>query len=322
MMQPLLEYVAKMRHKLRLNAFQDKCNRHAEPTLQRLRNPPRSYMPNDQCCSVYGRLGAYYITSYMYTDVGTRLDIGEQFLAARDSAQEIGETIIKALNASAGGLKYDSPEVLAKLRSRDSLRFRKARSWTDLYRTSSHASVYREGSTIKVSKGKLACEGPGMEADGEEEVYANPTVLELGQIIMTACPMPVIKPTAKPKKNKEIDVDVEPPINEEHIGCDLRITRAEHWASNEDQMITVEEWRAVVEADPELELINEAESDSAEWLPNEISRDVIFDLDEGNIHARKPAYSAARKMLDIARRLQGQVVDEDSRPCEADILAL
>jgi hypothetical protein len=100
------------------------------------------------------------------------------------------------------------------------------------------------------------------------------------------------------------------------MGYDLHITRAEDWGESEKTPITMEEWKAVIAADPELELDpnNDRRLDrfSANWV-DPVSREERgwFAWSDGEISTKNPDRAQLGKMLQIAERLGAQVQGDD-----------
>ncbi|MBN2307837.1 MAG: hypothetical protein JXR94_02635 [Candidatus Hydrogenedentes bacterium] len=107
------------------------------------------------------------------------------------------------------------------------------------------------------------------------------------------------------------------------MGYDLHITRAEDWCENEGSWITHEEWRAAVDADPELRFSEENSvsfdgEESAErlveWVaggktPGEPGGCLYWD--EGNLCTKNPGEAFIRKLCSIADRLNATVQGDD-----------
>jgi len=104
------------------------------------------------------------------------------------------------------------------------------------------------------------------------------------------------------------------------MGYDLHITRAEHWAENEQNPITAEEWLALVESDPDLTIDPRGNKPYfALWLGHWLGWDYPwFDWFRGDIHTKYPDRKTLGKMLEIAAhfgaKVQGDEGELYSRP--------
>ena len=99
------------------------------------------------------------------------------------------------------------------------------------------------------------------------------------------------------------------------MGYDIHITRRGHWSDEGAPEITLDEWRAVVESDPELEALPPTNENPltamilSPHLPNSGAR--YFHYDFGQIFVKKPTKSVLFKMLSVARALNARVVGEE-----------
>ncbi len=95
------------------------------------------------------------------------------------------------------------------------------------------------------------------------------------------------------------------------MGYELHITRARFWAENEGSEISQDEWRALVDSDPDLTidvrngpffavLISQSE-ETPGWL----------DWSDGNISTKNPNRDLLAKMLQIADTLEAAVQGDD-----------
>jgi len=107
------------------------------------------------------------------------------------------------------------------------------------------------------------------------------------------------------------------------MGYDLHITRADEWTESESSPITLDEWRAYVRGDPDLEI---AGSEATNPVAAEVSavgaeglavwvlapdRLCVFDYYEGRIDVKNPDEQVIAKMRRIATRLAARVQGDD-----------
>jgi hypothetical protein len=96
------------------------------------------------------------------------------------------------------------------------------------------------------------------------------------------------------------------------MGYDLHITRAEEWSDNTDSEITPQEWLALIEADPELTLMNMSGYPYfARWSGPSQYDDPWFDFSGGNIYTKNPDEPMIAKMIEMAARLGAKVQGDD-----------
>lgn len=113
------------------------------------------------------------------------------------------------------------------------------------------------------------------------------------------------------------------------MGYDVHITRKKHWADTEAaQPITLEEWKALVDADPEMRLDNFAETISNNGDKIRIEREGLsvwtafpgdgvdgnhawFDYNKGDIVVKNPTDDIIDKMIALGTLLQADVVGDD-----------
>ena len=95
------------------------------------------------------------------------------------------------------------------------------------------------------------------------------------------------------------------------MGYDLHITRAKEWSQNEGQEITLEEWLAVVQSDPELTLDPENGEGFARWSgPSRYSEPWIGWF-QGNLSSKNPDRAILGKMLQLAARFHAKVQGDE-----------
>jgi len=109
------------------------------------------------------------------------------------------------------------------------------------------------------------------------------------------------------------------------MGYDLHITRSEEWFDeNPENPITLDEWYAIIAADPELVLNEKSyragdtdENNSmsnkgfTDWIKHPNGELTWFDYSEGTIYTKNPDYYTIKKMLNFAGQLNAFVIGDD-----------
>jgi hypothetical protein len=95
------------------------------------------------------------------------------------------------------------------------------------------------------------------------------------------------------------------------MGYELHITRAEFWADNDNNQITVDEWLKFVAADPELKLAGYNGPHFALWSGRSKSPEPWLDWSQGNVYSKNPDKAIVSKMLQIAQALGARVQGDD-----------
>ncbi|MDH3732300.1 MAG: hypothetical protein OEU54_02155 [Gemmatimonadota bacterium] len=90
------------------------------------------------------------------------------------------------------------------------------------------------------------------------------------------------------------------------MGYVVYITRARHQLEGPQTPIPQEDWRVVIENDPDLRAAGET-PDLAHWAGPARVRDPSIDWANGNLFSRDPDHSVIRKLIDIAGLLGGRV---------------
>ena len=95
------------------------------------------------------------------------------------------------------------------------------------------------------------------------------------------------------------------------MGVELHITRAEHWAENNEQYISSKEWTDLVELDPELEILSDNREFCAKWKGESEYEEPWLEWFQGNISTKWPDTALYNKMLEIAKVLNAHVQDDE-----------
>ena len=110
------------------------------------------------------------------------------------------------------------------------------------------------------------------------------------------------------------------------MGYDVHITRKDEWWDEEGPVIALDEWLAVVEADPDLRLDGFSEVPTPDgsilraevpgltvWTAHPEAPDLVVWLHhgEGEIQARYPDDLTLAKMADLARQLGANVQGDE-----------
>jgi hypothetical protein len=93
------------------------------------------------------------------------------------------------------------------------------------------------------------------------------------------------------------------------MGYDLHITRASHWSDNEKLEITLEEFKQIVEQDPELEADKEDHT-FINWRKEGVEASWLWWRD-GDIFTKNPDPPTIEKMISIAKKLNARVQGDD-----------
>jgi hypothetical protein len=116
-----------------------------------------------------------------------------------------------------------------------------------------------------------------------------------------------------------------------NMGYDLHITRGgDHWSSNVDVEITLDEWRRYLQIDSEFERIAAAEAVNptthevirieqpgiAKWLQHSSGDPVWFSWWHGNVIVKNPDEEVIRKMHQVASQLNAHVQGDDGEWCD------
>jgi hypothetical protein len=162
-----------------------------------LRKQKKIETPKKQSCTVYARNGSYFVKTchYSFNGKGPSQETGPGHIVSPDDPYRLGEVLYKALNDSAdipSTRTMEESEAQRKVLDA-TLAFYDARSWIDLYRTSSRVTVDRVGTVITILKWKFVDEINGLILDGPEDTQEYMTPEKLGRLVMDASPMPKAK---------------------------------------------------------------------------------------------------------------------------------
>ncbi|GAA5120533.1 hypothetical protein JIN84_05715 [Luteolibacter yonseiensis] len=98
------------------------------------------------------------------------------------------------------------------------------------------------------------------------------------------------------------------------MGYDIYITRRDTWYDDEGPEITPEEWKAVVDADPRLILLDQDPENplnaKMHSTPNPYHGVRYFHYNTSDIRVKKPNKETLLKMLHIAKILGARVIGE------------
>jgi hypothetical protein len=94
------------------------------------------------------------------------------------------------------------------------------------------------------------------------------------------------------------------------MGYDFHITRRNDWSAT-GKDITVAEWLAYVDGDPELSLWAENGPYMARWSGKSESSDPWLDWFKGNVYTKNPDVALIDKMIHIAYALDAKVQGDE-----------
>lgn len=97
------------------------------------------------------------------------------------------------------------------------------------------------------------------------------------------------------------------------MGYDIHITRRVRWADDGEPSISLNEWQAVIDGDPELEPVGlNGRGNPCVMMCDQTRRAArYFHYDEGQIFVKKPCTAVLMKMLAIAQVLNARVIGDD-----------
>jgi len=97
------------------------------------------------------------------------------------------------------------------------------------------------------------------------------------------------------------------------MGYDIHITRRLHWSDDGEPSISLNEWQAVIDSDPQLELASLDGSGEICVMMCDQTKSAAryFYYGEGQIFVKKPCKEVLIKMLAIAQKLHARVIGDD-----------
>jgi hypothetical protein len=95
------------------------------------------------------------------------------------------------------------------------------------------------------------------------------------------------------------------------MGYDLYVTRKRDYGDKKGARITLEEWLALLDRDPELTPCNGTEMPHAAWWSEPGEYRCWLDYKKGNLYAKNPTPEFIDKMAQIAKVLSGKVQGQD-----------
>lgn len=95
------------------------------------------------------------------------------------------------------------------------------------------------------------------------------------------------------------------------MGYDLHITRKRGWADATGPEITLEEWLAFVEQDPEMTHAADLGEHFAVWSGPSVHESPWLAWDDGNIYSKNPDRPLIAKMYQVATALGAEVQGDD-----------
>jgi hypothetical protein len=134
-----------------------------------------------QRCEVYLRKGSVYVVSQSYTEYGIGVSVGPMFKADASNANEIGEAIVAALNASRENIP---PPTDMKQIQKSLFQFTGAKNWADLLRTAAYVAVKRDGTRVTVVPHKIGEQGAYVP-DGPAVPTSGAGVAEIGNAVIS-----------------------------------------------------------------------------------------------------------------------------------------
>jgi hypothetical protein len=95
------------------------------------------------------------------------------------------------------------------------------------------------------------------------------------------------------------------------MGYDLHITRKEFWADDEGPVISLDEWRAYVETDPEVAQDPDNGPGDFLYIDHPAAPHPLWWGNGGEVYTKNPDKAAVRKLIQTARSLNARVVGDD-----------
>ena len=97
------------------------------------------------------------------------------------------------------------------------------------------------------------------------------------------------------------------------MGYDIHITRRKHWSAEGEPQINFDEWKTIVNSDPQLEPVGGTGQEESTIMMCDESRRAAryFYYSDGQVFVKKPCTAVLMKMLAIAQKLNAQVMGDD-----------
>lgn len=95
------------------------------------------------------------------------------------------------------------------------------------------------------------------------------------------------------------------------MGWELHIVRTESWFDSASNPIGSEEWIQLINDDEELSIDKINGDYFARWSNHQVHDEPWLDWDDGRIYTKQPEEALYCKMLQIAKKLDAIVVDDD-----------
>jgi hypothetical protein len=106
------------------------------------------------------------------------------------------------------------------------------------------------------------------------------------------------------------------------MGYSVFITRRKHWHDASGKSISIEEWRALVEADAELQWSADLGGNAAVWRSDPGSDPEWIDAEDGHLFTKNPSTALLGKLACIAESLRARVVGEEGESYDRDGVAM
>jgi hypothetical protein len=139
-----------------------------------------------QSSEVYFRKGSIHVISISFTEFGVGVSVGPMFKTGTREPREVGQAVVSALDASRRGIPQ--PSNIGPIQ-KELYRFTGAKSWSDLERTSAHASADRQGATVTVTRSKQG-QGGGFEPVDDGIRCPGDDLGDIGRAVLEALGLP------------------------------------------------------------------------------------------------------------------------------------
>jgi hypothetical protein len=97
------------------------------------------------------------------------------------------------------------------------------------------------------------------------------------------------------------------------MGWELHIVRTENWFDSASNPIRSEEWIQLIHNDEELSIDTKHGDFFAIWNGHQARDASWLDWDDGRLYTKQPDEALYCKMLQIAKKLDAVVIDDDDR---------